>query len=138
MNPEDFEQELSRRPLRPLPIDWRAEILAASRSSVPAENRTSKVPARDPFLVTLWRELFWAGRRVWLGFACIWLFIIVANYANTDTPRAMASGPPPSRQQILAIQSQRQLLLQLLDQEPPSKSAAPGRRSERNSRITFG
>lgn len=137
MNPDDFEKQLSRRPLRPLPADWRAEILAQARAAA-AENHAAKVPARDPFLVTMWRELFWAGRRVWLGFASIWLFIIAANFATTDTPRATASEPPPSRQQILALQAQRQLLLQLLDQEPPSKPAAPGRRSERNPAITLG
>jgi hypothetical protein len=51
MNPEDFEQQLGRLPLRPLPPEWRAEILRDARNAMPSTPRES-------FAVTLWRELF--------------------------------------------------------------------------------
>src|SRR5579859_352756 len=98
MNPEDFERHLSRRPLRPPPPEWRAEILGAAQAAANAvENPTAPLPVRKPFVVTLWRELFWSCRRVWGGLAAIWLAVVVINTAIDDSPRvSVASAPQQS------------------------------------------
>ncbi len=34
MNPDDFENQLRRQPVRPVPAEWRGEILARAKSAL--------------------------------------------------------------------------------------------------------
>jgi len=140
MNPEDFEQQLSRRPLRPLPPEWRAEILGAVQAAANViESPTAPLPVRKPFVVTLWRELFWSCRRIWGGLAAIWVAVAAINTAIDDSPRAsVASAPRQSRDWKLALQAQREMVRQLLKQDAPPVAVAPDRRSERRNTPVIG
>ena len=139
MNPDDFEKQLSRRPVRPLPGKWRAEILDAARSAA-AKSHAAKSDSRDPFLVNLWRELFWSCRRVWTGLAVIWLAVVIVNKSIDDSPRVtIANAPEQSRDWKMALQAQRQRLRELLEwNEPPAPPATPPRRSDRRGEVFTG
>jgi hypothetical protein len=140
MNPEDFEQHLSRRPLRPLPAEWRAEILGAAEAAANVvENQTAPLLVRKPFVVTLWRELFWSCRRVWGGLAAIWVAVVVINTAIDDSPRvSVASTPQQSHDWKLALQAQREMVRQLLKQDSPPVVVAPDHRSDRRNIPIIG
>ena len=134
MNPEDFEQQLSRQTIRPIPSPWRSQILSAARAAA-----TPSSP-REPFAVKLWRELFWSSRRIWGGLAAIWVAILVISTASDDSPRSIVAAAPPSRDWKLALQAQHQMMRQLLEQDSPPAptSALPGRRTERIEMILLG
>jgi hypothetical protein len=132
MNPEEFEQQLSRRPLRPVPPEWRAEILREARAAAPSSSR-------ETFAVTLWRELFWSCRRVWTGLAAVWLAVVVINTAIDDSPRVtVASAPHQSQDWKLALQAQREMVRQLLKQDAPPVAVVPHRRSDRRNTPIIG
>ncbi len=133
MTMEDFERELTRQPLRPIPAEWRTRMLraaAASQSSAPLEGPSS-----------FWREFLWPSPRAWASLAATWLAILVANIASRDPVIPSASRSqlaPPSGQLLMALKQQRQLLAELMDisgaAPPPEAEAEPGRpRSEAGS-----
>lgn len=92
MNSDDFEQRLQRQPLRPLPPEWRADILAAARAgTVP-----SPLPPRPSSLVCLLRDWLWPHPLAWGALAAGWALVVVLNSA-AGGPVLTAMGPlPPS------------------------------------------
>ena len=75
MNGERFEQELKRQALRPVPADWRQEILAAAREANVSKPREKEVAAG-----------WWVGwvafrRLAWGGLAAAWVLILGLNWA---------------------------------------------------------
>ena len=90
----EFEQKLSRQPLRQVPADWRAEILAAAdvnrREVVRAFTSAATIRLRL-------REIFWPAPTAWAGLAAVWIFIFAVNFSMRDTfPRIAEKSAPPS------------------------------------------
>ena len=122
MNPEDFEKQLERQPLRPLPADWRAgnspprKTAAAPRLSRRAKSRTP----RPSFLSTLNHQLstlLWpCPRRPGpVSPPSGWL-ILAVNYSTADKTPVMAQAtPPPTPEMIRMVQEQRRVLAQLIE-----------------------
>jgi hypothetical protein len=143
MNPEDFERQLQRQPLRPVPAAWRADILKAAdaASSVPY------TPRPDPsFLSTLNSQLsalLWPCPKAWAGLAAVWLVIFAVNYASEDKSEiVMAKSPPPTPQMMMALQEQRKMLAKLIepyDESPaePPKPFVPRPRGELRVAISM-
>ena len=84
------------------------------------------------WFVVLGRELIWPARRIWAGFAAVWVVIFVINLTNLD-PREMATDTtaPPSTEVLLAREQQRRLLTELIQSmsPEPAEPAEPPRRS---------
>lgn len=140
MNSEDFEKELKRQSMRPLPADWRAEILGAARASVPAPR-----PAPS-FLSTLNHQLsalLWPNPRAWAGLAAVWALIFAFNYFTGDRPEVMAATlPPPTPQMIRIAQEERRVLVQMVEpyEEPsaePPKPFVPRPRGELRAFVSM-
>ena len=132
---DEFEQELSRQPLRQAPADWRREILAAA---VPA---ASHLDPRASLLLTLREKLsaiLWPCPEAWAGLAAVWIFVIALNYSMQDNaPVLVKKIPPPSPQLVAELKLQRQMLVELIgqnqavDAEPPKFIPLPrGQREE--------
>jgi hypothetical protein len=144
MNPGDFEKQLERRPLRPVPAEWRAEILAAAKTAaapqlVPAPKRSGGGSTLNSQLSAFLRPC----PQAWAGLAAIWLVILAVNFSASDKkPMLAQAAPPPSRDTLRMVQEQRRMLAQLLEPrnpppaEPP-KPFIPRPRGEIQNVITF-
>ena len=83
---DDFEQFLSRQPLRPIPPGWRNQIL----------------PARE----SRWREWLWPSPVAWATLVAVWVVIIGLQLACRPSPTAGSTATGNSaawanRQQLL-------------------------------------
>jgi hypothetical protein len=119
------------------------ESLAAQmRQAGDAAASDHKSRARLPGLApTLWRELIWPCRRIWVGLACSWLLIIGLNMASSEPSRRVVSQEETSSgEEIRALIEQRRMLAQMIGPiaEPAAdrKSNPTGPRSDRTSRIS--
>jgi hypothetical protein len=144
MKPDEFEQKLERQTLRPVPAEWRDEILAAAganRRKTPEADRafTSAATGRS------WRStlnhqlsaLLWPHPKAWAGLAAVWVLILAANFSIRDpAPVVAEKSAPPSPDVLVELKQQRRLLAELIGpRDTPeadrSKSLAPRPRTER-------
>lgn len=120
----DFENELKKLPLRPVPPHWRAQIL--SRASSDSQERDDQ-----PW----WVPLLWPSPKAWGTLAAAWVLLFCFNLANRDSGSRLES--PEAAQIRMAVQERRELqaeleqaALRLEDQPPkPRSQAAPSRLS---------
>ena len=114
-------------------LDRVRRVVVADLNELPTEREQNVAVA---LALNLWLELIWTARRIWAGFAAVWLVILVINLTNSE-PREMASDTtaPPSTEVLMAREQQRRLLTELIQSmwlepaEPPRRSPQP--RSER-------
>jgi hypothetical protein len=109
----EFEQKLSRQPLKKIPSEWRAEILREERRAAVREigdTDTASIPKLN------WlAEIFWPNQKVWAGLAAIWIFIFVLNFSMRDkTPMAAEKVSPPSPEVVAELRQQRLLFAELI------------------------
>jgi hypothetical protein len=135
MNPDEFEKNLQRQPLRPIPQEWRSGILRAANA---AATEPSVAIRPSIGLIKLWRELIWPVRRVWMAFACVWVVIVAVNFADAEkSGKLEARSKIPPGNLITVWEQQEKLLtelnsLQNPDMEKPRHSL-PKPRSDRCS-----
>ncbi len=142
MNPDDFEKQLQRQPLRQPPAAWRGEILAAARANIRATQR----PAEAGLLAS-WRALLTRFPVAWGAVAALWLVIIGAN-SLLSGPSISTSASAPANNATMTAWSLQRVQVSLLangltdfpDIAPPREtpSAPPRPRSERRRDDGFG
>ncbi len=96
---DNFEQFLKSQPLRDVPPEWRAEILAPAT----AASRESPASAGS------WRGWLWPSPYAWGALAAVWLVIIGLNMAGQ--PRAERKSPrgsAPTEQEVFTALAERQ------------------------------
>jgi len=130
MNPDDFEKQLERQPLRTVPAEWRAGILQAAKMSVPQPSSTNRQTT------SWWRELFWPCPQAWAGLAAAWVVILLIHFFSAEgTETTAETAAPASPQEIIVLKEQKQMmaaLMETFDQpagEPP-KPYVPRPKSE--------
>jgi hypothetical protein len=134
---EQFENRLSRQPVKPVPPTWRAEILSA------AERATDSVHAsRITHHVPWWRELFWPCPQAWAALATAWLLIVGLNVVSRESlpPTVVSRAVPPSPQIRDLLKQQERLFAELvgpLEASPADrpKPDAPRPRSARREKF---
>jgi hypothetical protein len=68
---------------------------------------------------TLWRELIFPSRRIWVGLAAVWILIFIANVSMRDQAgTAMAKASAPA-EMAATFQQQQELLAQLIGPDEP-------------------
>jgi hypothetical protein len=129
----EFEQKLSRQPLKKIPGEWRAEILVAADV-----NRREDVRAftSAPTIRSRVREIFWPAPSAWTGLGAVWIFIFALNFSMRDkTPVVAEKVSPPSPEVLAELRQQKLLLAELIgasdvrEAEPPKFFPRP--RTER-------
>jgi hypothetical protein len=120
---DEFEQQLSRQPLRQAPADWRREILAAAAPIVP------RPAPRSSFLSTLYSKLssvLWPCPEAWAGLAAVWIFVFMLNYSMQDRAPVMAKKVSPASPQLVAeLKLQRQMFVELIGQNQAAEAEPP-------------
>jgi hypothetical protein len=135
-----FENRLRRQPVKPIPAEWREEILDAARNAT--VSIATPRPTPHGLLATLRRYLSPLLRpqpAAWASLAAVWVVIITLNIAShDDSPQARASRAAAvvSPEALQALQQQRLLLAELVDRAEThpmnrAKSLPPGPRSQR-------
>jgi hypothetical protein len=128
----DFENRLQRQPLRELPRDWRAGILAAA--SVPT---SGAVRCRAEAAST------WPSFRAWVTLGAAWVVIFLLHFTSPEEPRLARNSAPMTLQTFAMLHEQTMRMADLLGQtdadEPPAALPAPPQpRSQRAPRQLIG
>ncbi len=124
----EFEQRLRRQPLKPLPGEWRADILAAVAAEVNRRQEVSRecdVSREFTFAATphswlstlnhLLSTLLWPHPKAWAGLAAVWLVILALNFSMRDTGPVVAKKfTPPSPAVMAELRQQQRLLTELI------------------------
>jgi hypothetical protein len=137
---EPFEERLAQQPLKPIPGDWRAEILRETRrhaSSIAARPETNWLSTLNQKLSTL----LWPHPKAWAGLATVWVLLLLLNFSLRDQkPATVEKISPPSPEVMAELKQQRQLFAELIG--PPlatdidrRKNLAPRPRSECSERF---
>ena len=102
----DFERQLSNQPLRPLPPEWRAEILAGAAKIV-APSWT-------------WQSWFWPSPIAWGALAAVWVIVFLFDGSGgaSSAPPTAGRAPTPSATTPLYAFAPHRDLTALLD--PPN------------------
>ncbi len=134
MKPDDLEHQLLRRPVRPIPAEWREEILAAAHAAGPRPS------ALDSRRTSWWRELLWPSPLAWAGAAAVWAVILAldaAAFSDAEPSVAARSAPPPAVIRM-AIAEKRRLMASLFDTaaEPAAPPPDPARPQPHRQRRT--
>ena len=109
----EFEQKLSRQPLRQTPGEWRAEILASCRGTK-VESRAQEQFGSSTFVSRL-STIFWPNQKAWAGLATVWIFIFALNFSIRDKSPVVAEKVlPPSPEMVAELKQQQRLFAELL------------------------
>ena len=129
MNTGDFEKRLERQAMRPIPHEWRGEILGAARR---AGGHPLSIATTQP--TSWWRGLLWPCPQAWAGLAAMWGVILVLNLASRDPVQLTTiSNIVPPQKLLIALGEHRRLLAELIGTPPviePVKPFGPRPRSD--------
>jgi len=95
------------------------------------------------FCRKLWFEVILPARRIWVGFAAVWLVMVAANLGDADHASAQMRSKPVPASVIIAWQEEQKLMAELFN-PPPLRAAerpkpdAPRPRSECQSVWVVG
>jgi len=133
----EFEQRLSRQPLKEIPAAWRAEILSVACPASRPVPRASFLATCNLKLATL----LWPHPQAWAGLAAVWVFIIAVNFSLREpAPRLAAKSAPPSPEVMVELRQQQRLLAELIGPRDErdadrSKTYTPRPRGERMEMV---
>jgi hypothetical protein len=135
---EQFEARLRRQPLKEIPTEWGAEILATARAA--RDTCHASPVTHHNWLATFNRQLstiFWPHPKAWAGLATVWVFIFVLNFSMRDkSPVVAEKSAPPSPEVLVELKKQQLMFAELVGpRETPDadrqKIFLPRPRSER-------
>jgi hypothetical protein len=81
MNPEDFEEQLRRQPLREPPANWREQILKVASESGRTPVRTNSSPS----WIDVMRDWLWPHPVAWSTLAACWVAILFLHHATSPS-----------------------------------------------------
>lgn len=128
MNGENpFEKRLERLPQRPVPADWRREILSAAREAAPPQQVAVMGSSFISEMHSWVAALFWPHPRAWAGLAAVWALVFGLSIATREPVHAdFAQQPMPSSPQMREmLREQERLLAELVGPNGPSEQGPP-------------
>ena len=123
MTPVPFEQHLSRQPLRPVPAEWRAEVLSRAgdlQSPSAATATTADGGCKPPARASQLREWLWPCPQAWAALAAVWVLLLAVNFADDSKPaRSTQSATKSAPADMHYVwREQQKLLAELFPPEP--------------------
>lgn len=130
---DEFEQHLRRRLMKPVPAEWRAEILSAAATQENRQSETSReftfADTHRSWLSTINHQLstlLWPHPAAWAGLAAVWIFIFAVNFSIRDrTPVMAEKSVPPSPEMVAELRQQQRLYAELMGTAPSSDANRP-------------
>jgi hypothetical protein len=118
----ELEQKLSRQPVRRIPAEWRAEILAAAELPPRPAPRASFLSGRNQQL-SMW---LWPHPKAWAGLAAVWILIFTVDFSARDRRQLAAEkSAPPSLEAMAEVRRQKLLFAQLIGPDELRAAVAP-------------
>jgi hypothetical protein len=116
----EFEKRLQHRPLKRVPGEWRAEILAAARAARTSHEERNAADSNRSWLSTINSQLstlLWPHPKAWAGLAGVWMCIAVLNFSMREKPAMIAeakASPPPSPEMVAELKQQQKMMAELI------------------------
>jgi hypothetical protein len=111
----EFEQRLRRQPLKPLPGEWRAEILSAVAADVNRRQNNRQEPTATATGWSWLSNLLWPHPKAWAGLAAVWIFIFALNFSMREkAPVIAGKSAPPSPETVAELRQQQKMLAELI------------------------
>jgi hypothetical protein len=107
----DFEDYLRRQTVRPIPAQWRGEILRTA----------SMEPEVEPW----WREWLWPNPKAWGGLAAAWGIILLLHVTAPNDPAAAGQAASASWQGFALLRQETEMIAQLSASEESRPAPAP-------------
>lgn len=136
-----FEDRLRRQSLKPIPGEWREEILQQAR-------RAGETRRAVPACTASWFEdikaglaaLLWPAPRAWAGLATVWVAIAAMNLSVGQEPTAAMAAAVPVAQTRMALRQKQMLLTELAGRNDSqatmqSRAIPPRPRSQRREKT---
>jgi hypothetical protein len=121
----DFEESLRRQSIRPVPAQWRGEILRAARAQ----------PAASPW----WREWLWPHPQAWGALAAAWGIIILLHVAAPGDSAEKGKTALASWQDFAFLRQETEIIALLTDPEESRPAPTPPQpRSSRRVKQAIG
>jgi hypothetical protein len=134
MKPDDLERRIGRQPLRPIPPEWREQILAAARQAGAPVPAARLQPRERPWrsllssLDSLLAPILWPSPKAWAGLATLWIGILGLHLATRESPGPVAKRVAPPLSEILMARAQQErLLAELMPRQDWPATARPKR-----------
>jgi hypothetical protein len=124
MSPEDFEKQLKQRPMRPVPTEWRAKILAAASAASSGSRRNPKTSLLATTGACL-SAIFSLRPKALAGLAAVWVLIFVFHISTHDESRVVGDSTSVSKEVMAEVREQRLFYAEMVglsetrDAEPP-------------------
>jgi hypothetical protein len=129
---DPFEQRLHRQPVKPIPAEWRAEILSAAREA--QASRHSTLITRNSLFAAFKQHIsfvLWPHPKAWAGLATTWVLVLALQWSMRDkTPAVVEHVSPPSPEVIAELNGQQKFYAELMgssdsrDADRPKKTQA--------------
>ncbi|MDB6057195.1 MAG: hypothetical protein JWO95_1039 [Verrucomicrobiales bacterium] len=129
MKNDDFEKQLQKQTLRPVPEHWRNQILHTARAAEVTASARSKDTLKREVERGWLHRLLWPCPQAWGALAAVWVVVFILNFMGAENKPVVASVQVPAREILVALKQQQQLRTELLSSsekpvaEPPKWSA---------------
>mgnify|MGYP006919788977 CR=1 FL=1 len=127
---DDFEQRLARQTLRPVPAEWREEVLnrAGDLQSPSVAVATAPIGGcKPPALLSFWERLLGPNPLAWAGLAAAWVVLLAVNRSGSGSPASVASRASQPNEAAIAeiVRENRRQMAELLNLDEPQAAPTP-------------
>src|ERR1051326_5738261 len=126
---DDFEEQIRRQPLRPIPPAWRDQILTTACSACVPERPEQACQRQFVARARLWASaLFWPHPRAWAGLAAVWVAVLAMNWASREPIQQQTAArktPAPSPQLRELLHQQERMFAELVGPDQKTDADKP-------------
>jgi hypothetical protein len=104
----DFENHLGKQPIKPVPADWKNDILREAHRSAPQQVRDASA---FESLRNWLRDLLWPSPAAWGGLAALWAVLLaIGSIPAGENAEMLGSSTPLTPRQVELVKQQKEWL----------------------------